>query len=298
MPIIPFFLKKNSDLVNRARMNYLVKVKLLRNLLLGFYFHIFDNEISLKNDEVLSFNLFLIQRNSLMHSEKSFFINPSSSSSSTGKSIDLDFASMSDFDVWETFVKGDKNAFAYIYNKYVQNLFAFGCQVTSNREIVKDCIQNLFIDIAQKGINSKAKVKSIKSYLYKSLYRRIIDLKRKENRYIILSSSKEDNNFQISLSHEHNLIKYEISQEKKAVLENQLNLLPKRQREALVLYYYEGFSYTEIAEIMSLKKVNSARKLIYKAIDRIKSKVSSKVFWGSVILLLVGLAISIKEVWN
>ncbi|MCK5371360.1 MAG: sigma-70 family RNA polymerase sigma factor, partial [Cyclobacteriaceae bacterium] len=43
-----------------------------------------------------------------------------------------------------------------------------------------------------------------------------------------------------------------------------------RQKEAVIYFYYEGMSYQEIADIMGLQKVKSARKLIYRAIEALR----------------------------
>jgi DNA-directed RNA polymerase specialized sigma24 family protein len=49
--------------------------------------------------------------------------------------------------VWKGYLKGDEAAFREIYEEYIDPLFAYGCKLTKDREIVKDCIQDIFIDL-------------------------------------------------------------------------------------------------------------------------------------------------------
>ena len=41
--------------------------------------------------------------------------------------------------------------FAYLYDKHIDNLFAFGSRFTTDREMVKDCIHDVFVKLFAKG---------------------------------------------------------------------------------------------------------------------------------------------------
>ena len=113
----------------------------------------------------------------------------------------------------------------------------------------------------------------MRSYLLKSLKREILRNKERSNKYNLKDGFKEDNSFGIALSDEMKPIEDHFSDKKKILLKSAMNKLPKKQREAILLYYYEGFTYEEISQIMEVKLVKSARKLIYKAIASIKSSI-------------------------
>ena len=49
--------------------------------------------------------------------------------------------------LWEKLLAGDEDACTYIYRKYIEELFSYGMRFTSDRELVKDCIQDLFVKI-------------------------------------------------------------------------------------------------------------------------------------------------------
>ena len=194
---------------------------------------------------------------------------------------------LSDKELWQAFKSGDQNAFSYIYKTYIQALFVFGCQIVNDRELVKDCIQNLFVDL-KKQSKKNTEVLSIKSYLFKSLYRRVIRMAKKENKYMTYNNKWEKEGFMVSFSHERTLINEEILKDKKSKIERVVNNLPIRQREAFLYHFYEGMSYEEVAYIMGLGRVHSARKLIYKAIAKIKEKINpSTILASSIVLLLL-----------
>ena len=52
---------------------------------------------------------------------------------------------MDDRKLWTRFINGDDKAYSMLYERYVDILFPYGMGFTPNRELVKDCIQDIFI---------------------------------------------------------------------------------------------------------------------------------------------------------
>ena len=173
----------------------------------------------------------------------------------------------SDLTLWSEFKQGDKQAFAIIYRRHFFKLYDYGVKISGNPELVKDCIQELFIAI-WKSRNNLAYTDSIKNYLFTSLRRKLFDQLKKHK---LLSAEKKGNTFAFSLPREHALIMEEISLEKKRKLLDGINRLSKRQKEAIFLRYYEGFTCDEIARIMSLSP-GSTYVLLSKAISQLKKQ--------------------------
>ncbi len=173
--------------------------------------------------------------------------------------------------IWLDFKKGDEASFIWIYREYFGKLFNFAKQFDLDSEQVKDHIQELFIYI-RNNRERLADVRSIKFYLYKSLRRRILSAKKKKFSFLSLFASDNPRLFEIEVSEspEIQLIDQSINTEIRARLEKSMNRLTARQREAVLHFYFEGMSYREIADIMELKKVKSARKLIYRAIEALR----------------------------
>ena len=76
-------------------------------------------------------------------------------------------------EVWSRFRSGDQDAFSEIYQEFIDALFAYGCKMTHDRELVKDCIQDIFIDLQRLNPNLNHP-EFIEFYLFKSLRNAII----------------------------------------------------------------------------------------------------------------------------
>ena len=64
--------------------------------------------------------------------------------------------------------------FANLYDKNIDQLFAFGSRFTTDREMLKDCIHDVFLKFYTRR-QSLDSVENIESYLYISLRNRIND---------------------------------------------------------------------------------------------------------------------------
>ncbi len=178
------------------------------------------------------------------------------------------FSEKSEEKIWQEFKAGHRGAFTYIYQKYVNELFNYGRQFTTNRDLVKDCIQDLFTHIIRKK-DSLGHTDSIKAYLFKSFRRRLVKMISKEKR---LGSHYHDKGFEIEVSPELNFIRDQFSKQKSTLLEKHVNSLPVKQKEAILLYFYEGIPYHEIAEVLGMTKTKSARALLYRAIESLSKQ--------------------------
>ena len=169
--------------------------------------------------------------------------------------------------VWRHFRSGDATALATIFHENYDSLYYYGKKLVKDDDLVKDCVQNLFLKIWKTRHNLMA-VKSVRPYLLKSLRRHIGDQMTAINRQKSFQDHYQSE-FQITFSHEDFLIASQTDQEQSEALARCLNTLPFRQREALFLRFYEGLDYPRIAEVMLLN-VQSVRNLIHQSLKSIK----------------------------
>lgn len=179
------------------------------------------------------------------------------------------FESKTDDEVWDAFDKGNELAFNFIYRIYVQGMFRYGAQITCDTGLIKDCVQNIFIQLRDKR-GGLSKVSNIKGYLFKSLQREIIRKLGKGKDFDKNVLEQNEIFFPIAFSHESTLIQQEKEEEKRELVREALNQLTSRQRQAILLLYEEGMSYKEIADTMEFSDVKSARKIIYRALATLK----------------------------
>ncbi len=159
---------------------------------------------------------------------------------------------ITDLHLWQEFKTGSELAFATIYEQYVAKLFSYGLKLVYNKELVKDTIQDLFIELWD-AKDRLANVQSIKAYLYRSLRRKIIANVSKARKTI--DESQNINNLnRKTVSAEINLIEKQRFEEQRQALQKALTMLTDNQKEIIYLKFYSRLSYNEIAEIMSLNK--------------------------------------------
>ncbi|CAM9971235.1 unnamed protein product, partial [Chrysoparadoxa australica] len=175
--------------------------------------------------------------------------------------------------IWESFKAGNQSSLTYIFREYSNFLFNYGCQFTSDRNLVKDCLQDLFVDLIKHRKNLKATT-SIKYYLMKSFRNKLAATVSKNKKREQAEQKKEgDKLFLFSISAEVKMINGQLGREKQKLIEKKLNELPDLQREALLLYFYEGLKYHQIADLLGIK-VKSSRALIYRSLESLKDLLS------------------------
>lgn len=189
-------------------------------------------------------------------------------SSGTLRLLNKDYQQLSDSEIWTAFRSGNESAFIFIYQKFFDSLYEFGSLFCKNENLVKDAVQELFIEI-RKTRSRLGDTNNIKFYLFKSLKRRV--LKEQKSGFYKLLDLKNDYSFSVEFSHEQLIIDRQLSQEMVQKLNKSIQQLPPRKREIIYYFYYENLSYQEIKEIMGFSNVKSARNLLYNALEFLKS---------------------------
>lgn len=180
--------------------------------------------------------------------------------------------------IWESFKAGNKEAFAQLYNQYVQVLFRYGTKLCPCDDLVKDAIQEIFLDLYQKRNKNNTNPQNLKYYLILALKRNLIK-KLQHKRKAIEDQIDFDLKFEPVYSVESLIIEDEEEQELKSKLNEALSQLPARQKEALYLRFNESLEYPEVAQLLEIS-VESARKQVYRALKTLRedSKVNTFVF--------------------
>ena len=152
--------------------------------------------------------------------------------------------------LWQAFQQGDRESFAKIYHQYFHNLFEYGSRINEDRELVKDCIHDLFIKLWSNKSNL-GKVENIKAYLLVSLRGTIYNRIQKNSKHRSMEI-KDDQNFELTFSVENELIRREqLNADAKELLKS-INQLTTRQKEFIYLRYFEDMNYDEISSVMSI----------------------------------------------
>lgn len=155
-------------------------------------------------------------------------------------------------DQWFWVLQGDREAFLNFYQDCYQTLFSYGFRLCGNRELTKDCLQELFLELWKSRHSLNPTVKNSSSYLMTWL-RRII------SRRILADShsSTTDQNRQdapAQPSYEELLISFQTDEEKKKKLAAALLQLSPSQLRMIRQRFFENKSIQEIADEGNISK--------------------------------------------
>lgn len=175
-----------------------------------------------------------------------------------------------DEQLWVSFLNGSETAFASLYSTYFKILYNYGGKFTSDRDVIKDAIQDLFVKLWEKR-EELHDVSSPRFYLLKAMRHKMLDALTGKKKFVY-EDAPVDDRFEFVLPQEALLISHQMSREQEASVLQALNTLTPRQKEVIFLRFYNNLSYEEIAALMSVS-VDSCYNLLSKALSAIKKNI-------------------------
>ncbi|WP_432712903.1 RNA polymerase sigma factor [Pedobacter sp.] len=171
-------------------------------------------------------------------------------------------------DHWEQMRLGDKQALFELYNNMYFHLIRFGLQINADDELVKDCVNQVFLNLWDKRARLP-KVENVNAYVMTALKRCMLDqlsYLNKTNTALNQMFAEDRSN---ELSYEEILINVQHDDELKKKLSSAIQQLTPRQMELIQLKFFEGLSYEQIADRTS-QTVKTAYNTIYDAIKSLR----------------------------
>ncbi len=162
-----------------------------------------------------------------------------------------DNRTLSDDTLWQSLRASDKKALGLLAERHYRALFHYGTKLTNNHALIQDCIQDLFLTVWEKRQTNPA-LQSVKAYLFVALRNNILRQVKFDNHVEEVDLSELETDW--LTNPELIYVEAEHEQTTQACLKQALERLPKRQREAIYLKYYENLSYEEIATAMGLTR--------------------------------------------
>lgn len=179
--------------------------------------------------------------------------------------------------LWNLFRSGDENAFARLYQNYVQTLYHYCAHFATDRALIKDCIHDLFVEL-WKHRTTIGPTTSVRFYLMASIKRKLVRHLTAEQKLISQDDMVNGRRVGDTLpgadpSHENLLIAHEEDSFMNDCLHQALEKLPRRQREAVHLRYFQNMSNEEISALMHIN-IQSVYNLIFGAMSNLKRYVT------------------------
>ncbi|MDR1223578.1 MAG: sigma-70 family RNA polymerase sigma factor [Tannerella sp.] len=175
-------------------------------------------------------------------------------------------------EIWSQFCEGEGKAVAFskIYYACAQDLFAYGLCITSDRDLIMDCIHDVFVNIY--NLRETLQRENIRFYLMKALrnelYRAFRDAKE------TISLEECENELMPVHSAEDIYMEHEREGSIRNSVREMLSALTPNQREAIYHRYVEELSLQEISNIMGIN-YQSVQNLIQRSIQKQREKYRS-----------------------
>lgn len=145
----------------------------------------------------------------------------------------------------EAYRDGDQSAFPLLVRRYQNLLYGYLMRMVNNSEIAEDCFQETFLRVHSKAHTYRPGSK-FKSWLYTIATHIAIDRLRRNSRRPQTDPMEEEPAQPNAYDPAEDTARNELRETVHAAVET----LPAQQRAALVLAYYQGHTYPEVAEIM------------------------------------------------
>ncbi|MFL9483860.1 RNA polymerase sigma factor [Chitinophagaceae bacterium LWZ2-11] len=188
-------------------------------------------------------------------------------------------------ELWKNFKLGERAAFEALYNLYINDLFNYGSKLTADVTLLKDSIQDVFIEL-WKYKHNLCDVSDPKFYLFKSLRHRIV--KNVKAVPIFIANTNIDSLFTASAfdTPDHMMLQLEQDNVTGTVIKELLDKLTARQREAIHLHFYHGFSYEEMTSMMNMN-YQSILNLVQRALKTLRQETAQLPLSSFLMLVLL-----------
>lgn len=184
----------------------------------------------------------------------------------------VEFHNAKDSYIWNKFRDGNASAFEIIYERNFNMLANYGNRMWQDKDLVKDAMQDMFVDLWRNRTNL-GYTDSIKFYLLiafrRNLIKKIVAAKKLDSlvdTHGVFSGAFE-------LAHDLSMISAEIEESKLNELNNQLDNLSPRQKEAIFLRFYSGLNFAEISKTMGINK-QSAYNMVFRALEILRERMA------------------------
>jgi RNA polymerase sigma-70 factor, ECF subfamily len=169
---------------------------------------------------------------------------------------------MDDAAIIERCLKGEKEAFRFLVERYQAQAVGHGFAILANREDARDATQEAFVDAFQ-ALGRFDLKRRFYPWFYVLLRHRCYKLIAKRQ------AAENIEDLQILAPHTG------VANEERIALERALRSLTGEDREIITLKYLDGFSYDEIAGLLKIPRGTVMSRLFY-ARKQLQAKLTGK----------------------
>lgn len=161
---------------------------------------------------------------------------------------------------------GEQGAFLELYERHREPIFRFAYRLLGSVELAEDVTHDCFLSLIRKPQNFRSELGSLRTYLFACTRNLALKQFRSSGREATLEEIQDEPQVPAKSQPLRRLLDQELTTHiREAVLG-----LPPLQREALILFEYEGLSLNEIARITDTD-VGAIKSRLFRARERLKT---------------------------
>jgi len=162
------------------------------------------------------------------------------------------------FELYKRFKAGDDKAFKQLYDLFGPGLFNYIVRLVTDWHHAEDILVETFTKLAQSNLDDRG---SLKAWLYRVATNQCYRWFR--------------NNKEIQISEEllcQHMNEPMIDKTKEIKIQKFLNILPGHQKMVIILKFFDGMNYQEIADILCIP-VGTVKSRIHEGLQKLREKV-------------------------
>jgi RNA polymerase sigma-70 factor, ECF subfamily len=188
-----------------------------------------------------------------------------------------DLTACSDEDLLEKFQSGQREAFGTLVRRYQGELFGYLRRYLGDHALAEDVVQNTFLQVFLK-IAQYEPTRAGRPWLYTIATHQAIDALRRQGRYQVLSIDQHrDDAGETSLPQLMNLVESRQpgpldqveGEERRELVRAGVDRLPDYLKQVLILAYYQGLKYSDIAQIVGIP-VGTVKSRLHSALVKLQ----------------------------
>jgi RNA polymerase sigma-70 factor (ECF subfamily) len=164
---------------------------------------------------------------------------------------------------------GDQAAFLLLYERHRNAVFRFSYRLLGSLEMAEDITHDCFVSLIRKPENFKPARAALRTYLYAAARNLAMKHFRDAGREAALDDLIDEPAAPRKQGPLHRLLDEELTAQVKEAVSN----LPPLQREALVLFEYEGLPLSEIATVVGTD-VGAVKSRLHRARERLRGSLA------------------------
>jgi len=162
-------------------------------------------------------------------------------------------------------IKGDQEAIGKLVAQYQDAIYRWAFKIVRNAEDARDIVQEVVLKIIT-SLTSLQEESKLAHWIYRITYHISLNWLRLTKKTIPLNDIKINDNFKpdLPLEKEEDVLR----------LNEALKELPRPYQLIIALYYFDEYSYQEIAEILKIP-IGTVKTNLYRAKEMLKARLQS-----------------------